>query len=162
MGAKENKSIQNEDQNKINLSKDGIISCLEKKLKNFKKKEEILSSLQIFMDERTNNSLYEDNKWTNYKNGKYTEKGIEVFSCELKCPNYGDTFELKYYFYQAYYLEYSNFSFVNSRDEKDFSEIRQTIDENFKGNHKNKELKNEVSKDENSEIINVSDNDTNY
>ena len=160
MGAKENKSMQNEEQNTITLSKNGIISYLNNKLATFKKKSEILSNLKILMDEGRNNSLNENNKWTNYKDDKYTEKGIEIFSCELNCSSFSSTFELKYYYYNAYYLEYNNFRFLNSKDEKDFSDIRQTIDENFKRNHNNKEFKNEVLKDNNSGIINISNSDS--
>ena len=148
MGAAENKSMQEEDQNTIALSKDGIISFLKNKLKNFKKKSEILSNLRTFMDEKSNNSVHEDYKWTNYKSGKYTEKGIEIFSGELNCsPNDDDPFELRYYYYQGYYLEYSDFEFVNSNDEADFNAIRETIDANFEGSHKNKVFKNENSKE---------------
>ena len=148
MGAAENKSMQEEDQNTIALSKDGIISYLNNKLNNFNRKSVILSNLTTFMNEKRNNSLHEDYKWTNYKNGKYTEKGIEIFSCELNCSPYDDDpFELRYYYYKGYYKEYSDFNFVNSNDEDDFNAIRETIDANFNNIHKNKVFKNENSKE---------------
>jgi hypothetical protein len=134
MGAKVNVWNQKEDQNTITLSKEGILLYVKNMLKGFHKISDVLNQLEQFMKERKTNSICEDDKNAKYKDNKWTEKKIEIFSCKIECSDYNE-FVLSYYYYYAYYLEYKNFTFINDNEEKNFKEIRQTIDENFKSNN---------------------------
>ena len=155
MGSKNNKSEENEEENTIRLPRNDLINFVAQKINNFKNKDRIVSILMIYLNSHNNNSLTEPYKWTNYKDGKYTEKSIELFSFELK--HYGDDeFELKYYFYYGYYIKYFDFHFENDNEEKNFRDIVMTIDENF-NLKKIKDRKNSSSTDNTALEINVND-----
>ena len=155
MGARQNKSFQDEDQGTITLSKDGIISFLKNKLSQFKKKSQIIDNARLFMDENINNNINEDTKWTNHKDNKYTEKQMEIFSGRITCISDEDKFKLDYFYYIAYYIEYANFEYVNERGEKGFRDIVQTIDANFEGRKKGKNFQGDEVLDINYEQTDV-------
>ena len=149
MGSKINKSEQNDENNSITLNGNGIIEFVKQKINNFRNKKRILSILRIYLNSPNNNKLTEPYKWTNYKENKYTEKGIEIFSFELTKLNNND-FRLDYYFYYGYYLKYYNFNFENEHDEKNFRDNVMSIDENFN-------LDKNYNKPKDNIIINVSE-----
>ena len=157
MGSKYNKSQENEEENNIRLARNDLIEFVAQKIKNFKNKKSILSILRIYLNSHNNNTLTEPYKWTNYKDGKYTEKGIELFSFELKHYN-NDEFDLKYYFYYGYYIKYYDFHFENEKEEKNFRDIVMSIDENFDLEKKKNKLSEKTGNSDNAEnLINIYD-----
>ena len=135
MGCKENRSEEKEEQNAITLEQNGIKNFLKEKLKNFKNQETIINILSIYMESGENNKISEPYIWTRSKDKKYSEKGVELFSCELNCIS-NNKFRLNYYFYYGYYLQYNNFHFLDAKKEKDFNEIVANIDANSKEKEK--------------------------
>ena len=130
MGSNYNKSEENEEQNTVTLNKDGILEFVRLKIHKFRNKTRIVSIVKTYLNSINDNKLTEPYKWTNYKDNKYTEKCIEIFSFELR-HRPGDEFEMKYYFYYGYYLKYYDFRFESDGEEKRFRNIVMNIDENF-------------------------------
>ena len=79
MGSNYNKSELNEEQNTVNLDRDGILEIVKQKIDKFRNKKRIISILKTYLNSRNDNKLTEPYKWTNYKDNKYTEKVQKFF-----------------------------------------------------------------------------------